>query len=86
MNDFYFSKTLTVLKGDMLFDPGEKIPVNDRYTYIYEGNSQQLDHILVSKKLFDENIGIDIVHRYSEYLYKDRYSDHDPIIGAFMIE
>lgn len=85
MNDFYFSKTLSVLKGDILMDTGDKIPVNDRYTYIYEGNAQQLDYILVSKKLYSENIGIDIVHRYSEYLYKDRHADHDPILGSFMM-
>ncbi|MEP7369942.1 MAG: hypothetical protein ABI662_09820 [Dermatophilaceae bacterium] len=58
------------------------LPVNERYSYVFEGNSQVLDQILVSKALtvacgakypaFDS----DIVHVNSEF--HDQDSDHDP--------
>jgi hypothetical protein len=54
----------------------ETLPVNERYSYVFEGNSQTLDHILVSSALFGRPFAHDIVHLNSEFAV--RVSDHDP--------
>jgi len=40
LNDFEFSDTLSILKGGALTDLIETLPENERYTYVFEGNSQ----------------------------------------------
>ena len=49
-------------------------PLAERYTYVYEGNSQVLDHILTSASLTGREY--DIVHVNSEFA--TQVSDHDP--------
>ncbi|MGW2940478.1 lamin tail domain-containing protein [Streptomyces sp. NPDC001226] len=49
LNDYQFSKPLaTLTAGGVLKDLINTLPVNERYSYVYDGNSQTLDHILVS--------------------------------------
>ncbi|MFF7334033.1 endonuclease/exonuclease/phosphatase family protein [Streptomyces sp. NPDC008150] len=76
LNDFEFSdavKTLTD-NGDVLTDLINTLPANERYSYVYDGNSQTLDHILTSPSVTDYNY--DVVHINSEFA--DQTSDHDP--------
>jgi predicted extracellular nuclease len=89
LNDFEFSEPIKILTGEdennpILYDLAtELLPENDRYSYIYNGNSQALDHILISSNILDNATPeADIVHRYSEYLYGVRMSDHDPTIAG----
>lgn len=49
--------------------------MKERYSYVYEGNSQVLDHILVSPNL-DTRVDYDVVHINSEFA--NQTSDHDP--------
>ncbi len=49
LNDFQFSDTLTILKQSGLVDLVETLPEGERYTYVFDGNSQALDHIMVSR-------------------------------------
>lgn len=81
LNDFWFSRPLEVLESAGLINlVPELLAEGERYTYVYEGNSQTLDHVLVSPALFvTGRTEVDIVHRYAEYLYGVRKSDHDPI-------
>lgn len=58
----------------------DRVVVADRYTYVWEGNSQVLDHILVSPSLLD-GAEIDIVHVNAEYPEEKAASDHDPIVA-----
>src|SRR6185295_6904059 len=46
-NDFEFSPPLDALKGGVLNDLIETLPQIERYTYVFDGNSQTLDHVLV---------------------------------------
>ena len=55
------------------------LPENERYSYVFDGNSQVLDHILVSKAL--KKVDYDVVHINSEFA--QRSSDHDPQIVRF---
>ena len=55
------------------------LPPGERYSYVYEGNSQVLDHILTSPfVLFPD---YDVVHINAEFA--DQASDHDPQVLRF---
>ena len=82
LNDFEFSQTANILVGNgELVDLPRTLPDRERYTYVFEGNSQVLDHILVSRALALKvgplsRYEYDVVHVNSEYA--DQVSDHDP--------
>ena len=62
------------------------IPADERYSFIFQGNSQQLDHILVSDALTD-SAEVDIVHVNVEFAEtSERASDHDPVVASFTFE
>ncbi len=50
-NDFAFSETLHVLEGTQLVNMFDTLPPEEQYDYVFEGNAQTLDHILVSPAL-----------------------------------
>ncbi|MGP4018402.1 endonuclease/exonuclease/phosphatase family protein [Saccharopolyspora sp. 5N708] len=76
LNDFGFAPALTPLTdGGALVPLAEGLPPVERYSYVFEGNSQQLDHILVSPSITAD---YDIVHINAEFA--DQASDHDPQI------
>ncbi|NOX60885.1 MAG: hypothetical protein GXP42_02890, partial [Chloroflexi bacterium] len=84
MNDFEFTPPLKTLKGNELHNLIEMLPANDRYTFLYEGNSQVLDHILVSDNLMKNHLtSVDIVHVNAEFAAAYRASDHDPVLATF---
>ena len=75
LNDFQFSPAVQALTaGDVLRDLVDKLPVNQRYSYVYEGNSQLIDHILVSPAI--KHADYEIIHINSEFAHQT--SDHDP--------
>jgi predicted extracellular nuclease len=76
LNDFEFSDTLTILRGGVLVNLMETLPAAERYSYVFEGNSQVLDQILVSPRLFKNFESYDSVHVNAEFADQD--SDHDP--------
>ena len=79
-NDFEFSAPLAKLKGTELTNMIEKVPFEQRYSYTYQGNSQVLDHILVSNNLA-ASTEVDIVHINSSFMEQHgRASDHDPVL------
>jgi 2',3'-cyclic-nucleotide 2'-phosphodiesterase (5'-nucleotidase family)/predicted extracellular nuclease len=83
LNDFQFANPLKKLKGNILENLIDKVPLKKRYSYIYEGNSQVLDHILATKKLAAA-AKADIVHINAPYMeIHGRASDHDPVIAQF---
>ena len=76
LNDFHFSTPINTLKGGVLNALIETLPQSERYTYVFDGNSQDLDHILVSNGLFSGAFEYDVVHVNAEF--SDQISDHDP--------
>lgn len=82
LNDYQFSPALSVLRtgtadgsgGSILTDLITTLPVDQRYTYDFDGASEVLDHILVTKGLRDPEY--QVVHINSEYA--DQVSDHEP--------
>lgn len=84
LNDFQFSQPIATLKGDDLSNLIDTLPLNEQYTYVFEGNSQVLDHILVSDNLQGLAAAeIDVVHLNAEEA--DQVSDHDPLVSRFTL-
>jgi predicted extracellular nuclease len=76
LNDFEFSQTVDILEAAGLHDLMESLPLNQRYSYEFEGNAQVLDHIMFSGALFGRPFVFDPVHVNAEFW--DQASDHDP--------
>ncbi len=67
LNDFEFSETLDILEDSGLTNLMETLPVPERYSYVFEGNSQTLDQILVSGALTRPRPEYDSVHVNAEF-------------------
>ena len=105
LNDFQFSEPgegtdhpIAILEG-----LAEEVPLVDlikfehwsqRFTYVYDGNSQVLDHMLVSPALLCRFRGADVLHFNTSFpaaLSEDPStplgsSDHDALEGRFLIK
>lgn len=82
LNDYQFSPSLAALETGSASGTGPSIltdlittlPVDQQYTYDYEGVSEVLDHILVSPGI--TSYDYQVVHINAEYA--NQTSDHDP--------
>jgi len=80
INDFEFSETVSILEGGVMSSLMNTLPKDERYSYVFEGNSQVLDQILASTNLRNSfAINYDVVHVNSEFA--DQASDHDPQVA-----
>ncbi|MFD8191832.1 endonuclease/exonuclease/phosphatase family protein [Streptomyces wuyuanensis] len=80
INDFEFSRTTEALTdGGALYPAIKSLPRAERYSYVYQGNSQVLDQILTSPSIDD--FSYDSVHINAEFA--DQNSDHDPQVLRF---
>lgn len=89
LNDYYQSQPIETLKSAItppLHHLYDYLPVLDRYSYIFNGGSQILDHILVTANLIPMVATVDLVHSNANYPSAEqnelhllqRSSDHDP--------
>ncbi|MFH8898790.1 endonuclease/exonuclease/phosphatase family protein [Streptomyces coeruleorubidus] len=83
INDFEFSDTTRKLEGrGELWSAIKSLPRSERYSYVYQGNSQVLDQILISPSIRrDCDFEYDSVHVNAEF--NDQISDHDPQVLRF---
>jgi predicted extracellular nuclease len=80
INDFEFSQTVEFLEGGVLTTLMDTLAKAERYSYVFEGNSQVLDQILVSNTLLSSfPVHYDPVHVNAEFA--DQASDHDPQVA-----
>ncbi|MFC8584447.1 endonuclease/exonuclease/phosphatase family protein [Streptomyces sp. NPDC057217] len=80
INDFEFSGTTKALTaGGALYPAVKSLPRGERYSYVYQGNSQVLDQILTSPGI--RRFEYDSVHINAEFADQD--SDHDPQVLRF---
>ncbi|MDN3920733.1 endonuclease/exonuclease/phosphatase family protein [Roseateles violae] len=78
-NDFQFAASLQPLYDAGLTNMTNTLDAGDRYSYVFEGNAQALDHIWVSPNLLAKgDLAYDVVHVNAGYL--DQVSDHDPVL------
>ncbi|CAL9413310.1 hypothetical protein SUDANB108_01705 [Streptomyces sp. enrichment culture] len=83
INDFEFSRTTELLEGEgELWSAIKSLPRSERYSYVYQGNSQVLDQILISPSIRRGcDFEYDSVHVNAEF--HDQISDHDPQVLRF---
>lgn len=86
LNEHEFRSPLAVLEGAGLDNLVERVPLEDRYTYNYIGNSQILDNVLVSSSLARRDPEIDVVHANADYPASEAASDHDPIVVRLSLD
>ena len=84
LNDFYDGTAVATLQDATgLFHPYSWLPPSERYTYIFNGTAQILDHALVSPNLVSQLALVELLH-----LQADRAAgtsplaqgDHDPVV------
>jgi len=87
LNTFEFTDDLTeILPGggkimtNLLLD----VPAEQRYSYVFEGNSQTLDHVFVTEALIP-GARVDPVHLNSNLPSGRSGSDHDPVVASLRI-
>jgi predicted extracellular nuclease len=83
-NEFEFNLPLVNLL-DFLTNLAFTVPAGERYSYIFNGNSQALDHVFVSPALggFAE---LEYIHVNAEFTETaERASDHDPLVASIRI-
>ncbi|WP_299619842.1 endonuclease/exonuclease/phosphatase family protein [Pelagibius sp.] len=95
LNDFQFASPQPILSGEadgnqVLFNQIEELTDDEVYTFNFEGNSQVLDHFLVTENL-QEDTDFDIVHVNVDFDDGARFgsetgSDHEPILGRLSLE
>ncbi|MFC8837213.1 endonuclease/exonuclease/phosphatase family protein [Streptomyces griseoincarnatus] len=83
INDFEFSRTTRIMEGGgVLWSAIRSLPASERYSYVYQGNSQALDQILISPSIRRQcSFSYDSVHINAEF--HDQISDHDPQVLRF---
>lgn len=82
MNEHEFRPAMTTLAGSVLHNLMNDVPISDRYTYNFEGNSQVLDNILVSRRL--KNVyqtDVDIVHLNADFHESTQLTDHEAVVA-----
>jgi hypothetical protein len=84
LNDFDFREPIEALAAVPMVNLMKRLPESERSTYVYQGNSQILDHIIVSPALA-EGAELEVVHVNSEFPAPERASDHDPVIARFKL-
>ncbi|WNZ12521.1 endonuclease/exonuclease/phosphatase family protein [Streptomyces sp. 11x1] len=83
INDFEFSETAELLEdGGALWSAVKSLPRSERYSYVFQGNTQVLDQILISPSIRRScDFTYDSVHTNAEF--NDQISDHDPQVLRF---
>ncbi len=84
-NGFWFENAVgTLVTTAGLNRASDLAPEEERYSYIFDNNAQQIDHILLSNGLF-AGARYDAVHINAEFSAATRPSDHDPQIVLLRI-
>ncbi len=91
LNAYYDAPTLQTLRDGGLRHVYEAVAESDHpFTYIYQGEAETLDHILVTPPLFEHLVRVEALHIDAPFtlpLEEDetarRASDHDPLVAVF---
>ena len=84
LNDFYTGPAVTTLQDATgLFHAYAWLPPLERYTYLFNGAAQVLDHVLVTPNMASQLALVDILHIQADTAAGENrlaYSDHDPVV------
>ncbi len=90
-NTFEFTDDLTRILPSggggetVLYNLMRDVAPGERYTYVFEGNSQALDHAFVTEAL-RQGAELDPVHVNAEFPEDRRASDHEPLVVRLVLE
>lgn len=87
-NEFAFVEPLEAFaqnSGLVDLDVAAGVPEVERYTYLYDSNCQQLDHMYVSPKIARRSPRYEHVHVNTWLSYDDAVSDHDPSVARLSV-
>jgi predicted extracellular nuclease len=92
LNSYLSSLPIDTLREAGLHNVLDQLPPEEQYTYVYQGVSQVLDHILVSDSLFQLVVEVFVLHTNADYPLSPagdtspyHKSDHDPLITIFSL-
>lgn len=92
LNTFYDAPSIDLLREAGFIHVFEQLLPEERYTYIYQGELEVLDHVLVSPGLADLLRQTTILHINADFPPADpedesprRTSDHDPVVVQFEV-
>ncbi len=92
LNSYYVSKPITTLREAGMEHVFDSILPNERYSYIYLGQCQTLDHILVTPSLMGILARVEVLHVNTNFpppFPGDESpmgkSDHDPVVATFLL-
>lgn len=84
-NAFQFETTLTQLEGGgALTNLTNLLPSAERYSYVFDGNAQQIDHMLASPDLMG-GAQFDIVHLNTGQRASEQPTDHDAVLARLYV-
>jgi predicted extracellular nuclease len=90
LNSLFLSSPIQALRDGGLIPVFDTLPAEERYTYIYEGESQVLDYIITTSALFDILQRVEALHINADFPPQTPddtspvgESDHDPVIAVF---
>ncbi|KAJ1324481.1 hypothetical protein MN608_10546 [Microdochium nivale] len=87
-NEFSFvepMKQFAQISGMVDLDDAAKVPAAERYTYLFDNNCQQLDHMYVSPKISYLLPRFEHVHVNTWARSADMVSDHDPSVARLAL-
>lgn len=86
LNSFEGTPELQAFEADQrLILLTERIPPSERGTYIYQGRTQTLDHVLASPGLLSWDSEPKLRHLPLNTPFTEHASDHDPVFVAFRV-
>jgi uncharacterized repeat protein (TIGR01451 family) len=90
LNSLLLSSPIQALRDGGMTPVFDTLPAEERYSYIYQGESQVLDYILITPSLLDILQRVEVLHLNADYPPQAAddetplgESDHDPIITVF---
>ena len=84
-NDFQWSKSLKTLEKGPMTNLVNDVPKASRYSYVYQGNTQTLDHFFVSDNM-EKRAKLDMIHVNADFTdLNGRASDHDPLLAQVVL-
>ena len=92
LNSYYSALPIDTLRNAGLIHVFDTLDADERYTYVFQGISQVLDHIIVTEDLMALLTDVVILHTNADYVLPAEgdetplhKSDHDPVIAIFQL-
>ena len=88
MNEFVQTRSVFRPLSGLLEDANAVagVPPEERYTYVYDQHSQEIDHIFVSEAVGTRGVQVEHVHVNTwAASVGERASDHDPTVAKIRV-